>query len=293
MRTLSAGLTAHVAGTAHTRCFMLRLDLIDGTSIGATDHDQPIAFDLGDGSLTYLASTGILASDVALQIGLDANNYEVSGPIGPLVTLAAILGGRFNHARARLFQVNWQSLGDGAIAILAGSITEARPEGGKFIFEVRSDVDRLNQVVGRTIVNNCSVDFGSTQCGKIPEAIVGTVTAVTSAMVFTVSFTGTYANAYFNQGKVEPLTGANANCAPVEIVGWSAGGALELLAPLPSTPVVGDTFTIKRGCSKLRLSADATIPTCLSYGNVPNFRGFPEVPGSNKVLRATIPGDLP
>ena len=293
MKTLTAGLSTHLAGSAHTRCFMLRLDLVDGASIGATDHDQPIAFDLGDGSLTYLASTGILASDVALQTGLDANNYEITGPIGPVVTLAAILGGRFNHARARLFQVNWKSLGDGAIAILAGNITEARPEGGKFIFEVRSDVDRLNQVVGNAIVNNCRVDFGSTQCGVTPEAITGTVTAVTSAMIFTVSFTGTYANAYFNQGKVVPLTGANAGCAPVEIVSWSVGGAIETFAPLPSTPAIGDTFTIKRGCSKLRMSTDPTIPTCLSYANVPNFRGFPEVPGSNKVLRAAVPGDLP
>jgi hypothetical protein len=49
---------------------MLRLDLQDGTSLGITDHDQPCRMNLGDGAISYSASTGILASDVVLTCGL-------------------------------------------------------------------------------------------------------------------------------------------------------------------------------------------------------------------------------
>lgn len=289
-RTLGGPLAAHIATRSHTRSVLMLLDLRDGTTIGVTDHDQDIDFDIGDGVETYRAGTGIFPSDIALSAGLETDNCEVRGPIDDVVTLTGVLGGRFDRAEARLFQVNWKSLGSGAIKILAGNVSQARVEGGRFVFEIRSNVDRLNQVVGKLIVNNCDADFGDTRCGATPTSVVGTVTAVTSAMIFAVSYTGSYANDFFNLGTVEPLTGANAGGLPVEIFDWSLAGGIELFTPLASDPVIGDTFTIKDGCSKLRRSDVVGVPTCMSHNNIVNFRGFPEVPGSDQILRATIPG---
>ncbi len=283
MRTLSAGLTAHLATNSHRRCSMLRLDLQDGTSLGVTDHNKPLDFDLGDGSITYRADTGILSSDVAQKSGMDADNFEVTGPIGRVVTLEAILGGRYNRARARLFQVNWADLASGAIKLLAGNVSEVRPEGGKFILEIRNDFDRFNQTVGDLIINNCNADHGDARCGRVPESVVGTVTAVTDAMRFTVSYTGSYADAYFDAGTVEALTGDLTGTARVEIHSWTVGGAIVLFMPLAEAPAIGDTFTVERGCGKSR--AD-----CMARNNIANFRGFPEVPGSDQILKATIPG---
>jgi uncharacterized phage protein (TIGR02218 family) len=244
VRALGASLAAHLAGRAHSRCFMLRLDLRDGTSIGITDHDKPLAFDFGTGgSLTYIARTGILTSDVTLQAGLEADNYEVTGPVSDIVTKDAILGGRLNHARAWLFQVNWRDLSQGAIELIAGNITESRIEGAKFVFEVRSDVDRFNQVVGRTIVNNCTADYGDAQCTKTPESAAGTVNAVTDAMNFAVSYGGGFADDFLNQGTVEFTSGNLQGTAPVEIFDWSAAGSIETFVPLAEAPAIGDTCT--------------------------------------------------
>ena len=263
---------------------MLLLELRDGTSIGVTDHDKDLEYNiLGSGNVTYQAGTGILTSDISLQTGLDADNYEVTGPIGDVVTREAVLGGRFNRARAYLFQVNWKNLTDGAAKLLAGNVSEARIEGGRFVFEIRSDADRFNQVIGRLITNNCDADFGDARCGATPESVVGTVTAVTDESNFIVSYTGSYANDYFNFGTVEALTGDLAGTDPVEIFDWTVGGAVSLFIPLAEAPAIGDTFTVKRGCGKSR--AD-----CMARNNIVNFRGFPEVPGSDQILRATIPG---
>lgn len=284
-RTLTAAMSGHLATRSHTRCMMLLLVLRDGTSIGITDHDKDINYDLGDGTVTYQSGTGILASDVSMQTGLDADNYEVTGPLKDTgdFTLERVVGGRFNRARAKLFQVNWRNLSAGAIKLLAGNVSEARVEGGKFILEVRSDCDRFNQVIGRLIVNNCDADYGDARCGATPESVVGTVTAVTDAMTFTVSYTGSYADDFFNAGTVEALTGDVAGTDPVEIHDWSVGGSIVLFMPLVEAPAIGDTFTIKRGCGKSR--AD-----CMARNNILNFRGFPEVPGSDQIFRPTIPG---
>lgn len=286
-RTLTSAMTSHLAGRSHTRCNMLLLVLRDGTSIGVTDHDKDISYDiLGDGSVTYEAGTGILTSDVSLQAGLDADNYEVTGPIkddGDF-TLERIQGGRFNRARAYLFQINWRNTSAGAIKLLAGNVSEARIEGGKFIFEIRSDSDRFNQVVGRLITNNCDADFADqVRCFATATEVVGTVDSVTDAMNFTVTFAGSYADDFFNFGTVEFLTGQLAGTAPVEIHDWIAAGGIELFVPLVEEPAIGDTLTIRDGCMKSRQA-------CMDHDAIEWFRGFPEVPGSDQIFRPTIPG---
>lgn len=276
-------MTSHLAGRSHTRCNMLLLDLVDGASIGITDHDKPIDYDIGDGVVTYDAGTGILTSNVALSCGLDADNYEVSGPIGDTVTLDAILGGRFNRARARLFEVNWKDLTAGAIKLLAGTVSEARIEGGKFVIEIRSDVDFYNQTVGRVITNQCDADFADgIRCFATATTVVGTVTAVTDAMRFTVSYSGSYADDFYNKGTVEALTGNLAGTAPIEIEDWTVGGAITLFTPLVEAPAIGDTFTVRNGCGKSR--AD-----CMAHNAIEWFRGYPEVPG-RKALMPAVPG---
>lgn len=264
---------------------MLLLDLVDGTSVGITDHDKPLSYDIGSGVKTYDAGTGILTSNVSLSCGLEADNYEVRGPVSTLVTLDAILGGRFNRARARLFQVNWKDLTQGAIKILAGTISEARIEGGSFVMEIRSDMDFFNQVVGRVISNQCDSDYANgTTCQAVATSIVGTVTAVTDAMRFTVSFAGAYANDFFNKGTVTFLTGALAGTSPIEIEDWTSGGAITLFIPAAEAPAIGATMTIRDGCGKSR--AD-----CMAHNAIVWFRGYPEVPGTDQVLRAPIPGE--
>jgi len=284
-RTLGGPLTSHLATTTHTRARMLRLDLNDGTSIGVTTHDKPLLFDLGDGAILYSPDTGILPSSVSLSEGFDTDNYKVSGPIGDTVTRDAVIGGRFNRARARLFEVNWKSLGSGAIKLMAGNVGEASVDSGKFVLQIRSDLDRFNQTIGRTLSPYCDADLGDARCQATFVTIVGTVTAVTDAMRFTVSFTGSYANDFFNAGKVVFTSGALDGTAAVEVFDWSSGGATTLFMPLADVPEIGDTLNISQGCPKTRAACRDT------FANIDNFRGFPEVPGSDQVLKAQIPGD--
>lgn len=282
-RALSSALAGHVSGSAHTRCTMLRLDLVDGTTLAITDHDRDIAFDLGDGSATYSAGTGILPSDLALGVGFDGSDIEVQGPIADVVTRTAVLGGRYDDAVARLFQVNWSDLTQGAVELLKGRVVLAEVNGGRFKLTIQGEASKFAQTVGRVVTAYCDADFGDARCGYSVVPVSATVSAVTDERSFTVTFSGSYANDYFNRGTVTFTSGALNGCRPVEVFDWSAAGAVTLWASLPEPPAVGDTLQLRQGCGKTR--AD-----CMGFANIINFRGFPDVPGSDQVLRYPNPG---
>lgn len=282
-RTLGGPLTSHIGTASHTRCTMLRLDLVDGTTLAITDHDRDLAFDLGDGEATYSAGTGILPSDLALSVGFEGSDIEVEGPIGDAVTRTAVLGGRYDDAAARLFMVNWKSLGSGAIKLLKGRVVLAEVNGGRFKLTIHGEATRFSQTVGRVITAYCDADFGDARCGYPVVPVAATVASVTDERAFTVTFAGSYADDHFNRGTVTFTGGALDGCRPVEVFDWSAAGAVNLWAPLPEPPEVGDTLELRQGCGKTRTD-------CLAYDNVVNFRGFPDVPGSDQVLRYPNPG---
>lgn len=282
--TLSTAFQNHLKGRSHQRCKMLRLDLIDGTILGFTDHNKVLDFDLGDGSVSYRPDLGMQVSNVQTGTGLDAGNFEVTFPVSEdpnPTTRDAFVGGRFNRAEARLFEVIWSNLDAGPRKFMFGNSGEWRVEGDKAVAEIRDVRDRLNQTVGRQLQNQCDADYADQiECFATPTEIVGTVASVTSASLFTVSFSGTYADGFFDRGKVIGLTGANANLV-APIWKWSAVGAIELFMPLVEEPAIGDTFTVQDGCARTRAA-------CMAHGQILNHRGFPEVPGM-QALKPSIP----
>lgn len=163
-RTLAGGLVTELAGgqTIMPRC--LRLDLLDGSSIGITTLDLDITVNLGDGDLTYKADTGILPSAVKLAVGLDTDGFEARGPLTDLITKAAVLGGRFDRARARLFDVSYYNTSHLA-RLVSGFVGGRRIEGGQFVFEIRSLTELYNVVIGELVTPYCGHDFGDAGCG--------------------------------------------------------------------------------------------------------------------------------
>lgn len=293
MRTLSAGMQAHLAGNAHKLVSMLRLDLADGTVLAFTSHDKPLVFDLGDGEVEYQPWTGIDVSAVVFSTGLEASNFEVSGPIGDLVARTAVLGGRFRKATARLFMVNWSSLGDGPIRLMKGTLGEGRVQGSRFVNEVRGLTANFNETWGRVLTPLCTATFGdiTTGCPVVREPVPATVNWVGDDFRFAVDIGGEWPDDWFNLGAVVFLTGPLAGTAEATVTDYNGEtGEIALLEPLPDLPEIGDTLSLFRGCSKLLKSDDPMLPTCLTYGAVEDFRGHPEVPGSRFYLRVKAPG---
>lgn len=288
-RTLGS-LAAHVAGRAHKLAYMLRLDLKDGATVALTDHDRVLSVDLGDGAADYLPDPGVNISDVTLAAGFSTSNFEATGPIVPPFTRAAVLGGRFRGATARLFMVNWADLTDVA-AIMRGQVAECRVEGSRWVLEVRNAADAFQQTQGGVLSPYCRTWFGSPQCGIVRTAYPAEVTAVASDDEFTVDLAGVHPDDFFNYGNAAFTAGELAGTDEARVMDYvGATGVVTLFEPLFQPPEVGDAVTLYRGCSKLLKSPDPALPTCLFWGNVVNFRGHPEVPGSRYYHKVNDPG---
>jgi uncharacterized phage protein (TIGR02218 family) len=292
-RTIVAGLATHLATRRANLARCVRLDLRDGTSLGITDRDVNLSVNLGDGAITYRADVGILPSDIELKVGLEADNLEIRGPISATVTRAAILGGRYDRATVRVFDVRRTNLAQ-FLRLLKGKVSQARVEGSEFVLEVRSLADSFNQTIGRILSPICSWDFGvfdppHSRCMATPQTWEGEVTAVgDDLMTLEVTFTSPIPTAEdallghitFASGSSPPAP--LDNLPPVEVFSYDPP-IMVLYAPLVEAPTIGDVFTLTEGCDKTR-------PTCKLKDQILNFGGFPEVPGTDAYLKYPSPG---
>lgn len=294
-RTLSAQNEAMLGTRNHHRALCVRIEARQGTVLAFTNHDAPLSFVLpqtvNDYEEEYSPRAGLMASEIMLATGMDVDSCEISGPIGDDVTAAQVLGKKFNRATVHIFDLDWRDPSAGAIPYLSGTIADCRLEGRKWIFEIRNQFDRYNQAVGRILSPYCTADFGDAECGVERTPISATITSADDDFNFTLDIGGAYADDYFNLGSLEFASGALAGIEPVEIFSYTgATGVVQLFAPLPTAPSPGDMVVVYRGCSKLKISNNPDLPTCLSYENVLNFRGFDQVPGSDTYLKVPVPG---
>ncbi len=282
-RTIGGSLATHLATgkTKLARC--VRLDLVDGTSLGMTSFSAALSVNLGDGALTYQSDTGVVPSDLSLSLGLEADNVELAGPISVDITRAAVLGGRFRGARVRLFDVRWDALTQ-FMPLMSGKVYDARVEGGAFVLEVRSAAAAFNQTIGRVLSPYCNADFGDARCGATPTTWAAEVASVTDDMTISLTFTGATPTADdVRNGIATFTTGVLDGTLPVEVFSLSAG-VLGLYLPLADLPDIGDELTLTEGCDKLRA-------TCVDkQGNATNFRGFPDLTGTDNYLKYPVPG---
>ena len=161
-RTIPAGMEPHLASLHRSLAWCLRIDAADGASVGLSTHDQPLTIDLGDGAIDY--GGGLTLSEVSLSAGLGADNFQASGPLGPLFTAEDVLGGRWSKARFRLFQVNHRSLAMGSIRVLGGKLGQPLVNGRSFSLEGLGHTAGYNQEIGGVTSPYCAETFGSARC---------------------------------------------------------------------------------------------------------------------------------
>lgn len=294
MRTAPASIEAMLGTTQLTLSRCAKIRLRDGFEMGFTDHDIPLTVALDNDlyePLTYSSGHGLIVGDTDLAIGLDADNTEASVPINEMITRAHILSRRFHMAKVWTFDCDWTQAAPEPLEIMAGHISMVRPGPNMAVFEIRSQADLWDTVVGSVLTPRCRADFGDEKCGATPTNYSTTVTDVISNMRFNIDLPGSYTDDFFRFGEVEFMSGDLAGTWPFEVVSFDGyEQEVEVLAPMPRLPQIGDELLIRDGCSRLKSSEDATIPTCATHNNVLRFRGFDQTPGSDRYLRFPVPG---
>jgi uncharacterized phage protein (TIGR02218 family) len=287
MKTLSAALQAHLDGGTTTLAWCWRIERSDGVVFGFTDHDRPLAF----GGVTYEPESGFAASEIRSGTDLAVDAQEAEGVLtSDTITETDILDGRWDNAEVEVWRVNWNAVGQ-RVLMRRGAIGQVRRGRLAFVAEVRSLAHVLNQTVGRTFQHACDAELGDARCGVDLDdpafQASGLVTAVTGDRSFTASGLGIFAAGWFTLGRLTWTSGPNAGrVAEVASHDVAAGERRLALLEAPVRPIaVGHGFTVRAGC-------DRRLETCRDrFANVPNFRGFPHIPGQDTVIRYPNRGD--
>lgn len=277
MKTVSANLKAHLQGEVLTTCTLWKITRADSSVFGFTDCSRDILYS----GVNYLASTGHTPSSIKTTSTLGVDNLEVQSVLdSSTITESDIQAGLWDYAQVEIVLVNYLSLADGHMMLRKGWLGNIKTGRNNFIAELRGMMQPLQQSIGRTYTTACDAALGNTRCGIALASFTasGTVTTATSARQFT-DTSRTEAAGYFNSGLITWTSGAN-NTYQMEVK-TSASGVITLQQVMPNAISLGDTYSMSAGCDKL-------LATCKTkFSNVINFRGFPHVPGTDKMISGT------
>ena len=281
MKELNPAFAAHIADGTTTLAWCWKITRRDGVVMGFTDHDLQLSF----GGLDYEPESGFTASEIRgnSDMGVDAQDAQGALSSGR-ITEADIRDGLWDGAAVELWRVNWSNPAQRQL-MRKGAIGEVRRGRMTFTAEIRSMAHTLAQTVGRTYQLICDAALGDGRCKVDLESPAfkgtGTVTSVLDPRRLTVSGLNAFATGLFDGG-VLTWTSGPASGRRVEVMIHTKGGGvtmLHLAEIVGGTPPAGATFVIRAGCDK-------RIGTCSArFDNVVNFRGFPNIPGQDVVVR--------
>ncbi|MBA3588307.1 DUF2163 domain-containing protein [Methylibium sp.] len=289
MKTLTAGLAAHIAGNATSMATCLKLTRTDGLVFGFTNHNS----DLPIGGVTYKTAPGAVMTAIDSKAGLQVDNAEMTSFFASAgITEEDIRSGDWDHAAFRLFRVNWADLTMGEEKLLKGRLGEITTHSHMRV-ELRGMAAALNANIGRLATPACPYSLGDADCAVVltDYTAAGEVTAftdprefatdlATSSVRLSPSATGVPSHDYFRGGVLTWLTGANSG-RRMEVKSYAADGTIELHLPMYSTIAAADTFSIHAGCGKTR-EADCRD----RFDNVIRFGGFDLLPGQDVLRKA-------
>ena len=278
MKSIPVALQSHLDGDATTLCLLTRIACKDGTVIGFADLDVDIAYDDGDGTVTYEAENGGLAPQrLQASSDLTVDNTELQGWVSSSgITEAQIRAGLFDYAHVRIYRVNYMDTSQGHEIVATGTAGETVFSANGWKTEFRSLVQQLRQPISKLYSLTCRAKFGDAQCGKSFTWVSGTVTSVgvETDRLFDSGVSG--ADDLYNLGVVEWLTGDNAG-GQMEVDDFGSGEFVLSLA-MPYAIQVGDTFRVRKDCNK---EWDDASNGCLFHwagDRALHFRGEPHIP---------------
>ncbi|SEO15754.1 phage conserved hypothetical protein BR0599 [Paracoccus alcaliphilus] len=287
MKSLAPDLQSHLDDGTTTLAWCWRITRADGMTLGFTDHDRALAF----GGTDFEPESGLSASEIRAGSDLSADSQDAEGALtSDRITETDILDGRWDNALVEVWRVNWEAPGQ-RVLIRRGSIGELRRGRVAFVAEVRSLAHVLGQTVGRVFQGTCDAALGDSRCGvNLNDAAYTGTGAVVDRVrdrAFTASGIGGFASGWFAFGYLEWTSGPNSDRQAEIMLHELASGIVTItLLEAPVRPVGGgDAFTIRAGCDKRSATCTA------KFANILNFRGFPNIPGQDAVIRyATADG---
>lgn len=282
----AASLPAHYAGATLTICACAKVvSPIDGSVVAFTTWSRNLTSVPGYPGVAFKTTTGMSASNVEIQQGQNAGNMEADlFLIAAGITEADALAGKWTHAETTIFVTNYEILNMGQYVTHKGNLGQFVQKGKMLSAEIMGFNQVLIQTYGKVTRGECSRTYGDSLCtldlAARGEVKTGTLTGVTSQAVFADSGRSE-ADDYFGNGEFRFTSGSN-NGYLFKIDSYNGTTkTFGLRTSAPYLPVIGDTYSAKRGCRKR--PAD-----CLNRSNTINADFFPWIPTIEDLSRLPL-----
>lgn len=278
--SISAGMKDYLKGTAVV-CTLVTVVAKDGTTIAICTHTRNLDYN----SLTYLAWP-MMPTQFQQTQGLSPDNAEVASAMAEPYSDLKLRGRKWSGARVTYELVNPIDLSLGVMFRKVGLIGDLTVRRFDVTSQFRSLGAQLTQPMGQMVMEDCIVpELGDDDCGVDvngntvdgkPIRRTATVTAVSNQQQFAVNGTA-MADGFYNRGKTLWTAGLNDDLE-MHILS-NVGNAITLFVPAYFTIAIGDTVVLEAGCDRKRA-------TCRDkFANAKRFRGYPDLPGRNKVIK--------
>jgi uncharacterized phage protein (TIGR02218 family) len=275
MKTVSTELKNHLAQEVTTIATCWKITRTDEVIKGFTDFESNITFD----AVEYIASAGFMASSVSAKDDLAVDNMDINSFLdSDHISEEDISNGVYDFAEIEVFIVNYKDLSQGRMLLIKGKLGEVEQEDETFKSEIRGVKQRLSQNIGRLYAPSCDATLGDSKCGVnlASYTFSSTVTAVTDNKTFTANSLTQDSN-YFVGGEVEFTSGDNSG-KKMEVKEFR-DKQVTLALPMPYSISVDDEFDIIAGCNKSKTACKN------KFDNLVNFRGYPDIPGIDTILK--------
>jgi uncharacterized phage protein (TIGR02218 family) len=194
------------------------------------------------------------------------------------ITLEDLRAGLWDFCEVEVFLVVWSDLSISPVVLGYGRLGEVRSNGRSFSAELLGLRQQLQQDVGGSYAPGCDANLFDARCGLVEATytVTGTLTSVVNRRQFTDSGRAEVSG-YFDFGKMRFTTGANAGLS-MEVKTF-ASGQFVLQLPMPFAVTAGDQYSLIPGCPKTPEACKTKFLT----NNIVNFRGFPFLPGTDRI----------
>jgi uncharacterized phage protein (TIGR02218 family) len=272
MKTLPAGLAAHVALGSTTLAFLLLITRTDGKSFAFTSADTDATIN----SVRYRSAPGLDISQIVTTAGLNVDNLELSTLDDQTVFLRGeVLDGFWNDAAFTIARYNFADSSGETETLMKGSIGMVRLMFGHIVAELRGLQQYLQQPLGSITSKTCRARLGDSRCKvNLPASgVAGQILSVSGKELMTDAIS---ADTRYSEGTITFTSGALSGQTR-RVKSSVISGLIVLSEPIFQSLAAGDTFTIFPGCTK-------RIEDCSGkFNNILNFQGEPHLPSTDSL----------
>lgn len=243
----------------------------DGVGFGTTSHDRHQRV----GAIKLSPDMDLAPGELVLSEHMEGSSLSLTGGLNsPALSAKDLLGGRWNGASVSLLAGDWAEPRE-PLVVCMGELGDTRLDDGRFAMTIDVLPSALHQPPCVQTSPECRAVLGDRQCR------VNMRSRRKRVRVVAVDDDGITVDAVdvarFAMGRLRWITGEH--CGVDQLILAGEGSTLVLQDDERFKASEGDYALLNEGCDGRRSSCSER------FGNIQNFRGEPDLPGSEILLR--------